>query len=168
MEALMKKYGVHHSIATAYHPQTNDQVEISNLEIKTILEKMVKPIRKDWSLRLNDALWAYWMAYKVPIGMTPYQLVFGKGYHLLVQLEHKAYWAIQQCNMELEPVGRARKLDIQELEEIRNNAYDNARIYRDKTKLFHDKKISQKHFSIGQKVLLYNSMLKLFLGKLRS
>ncbi|XP_017628672.1 uncharacterized protein LOC108471586 [Gossypium arboreum] len=65
--------------------------------------------------------------------------------------------------MELEPVGGARKLDIQELEEIRNNAYDNARSYRDKTKLFHDKKISQKHFSIGQKVLLYNSMLKLFL-----
>ncbi|XP_017617993.1 uncharacterized protein LOC108462572 [Gossypium arboreum] len=70
--------------------------------------------------------------------------------------------------MELEPAEKARKLDIQELEEIRNDAYENARIYKDKTKLFHDKKIAQKHFSIGQKVLLSNSVLKLFPGKLRS
>ncbi|XP_017635580.1 uncharacterized protein LOC108477553 [Gossypium arboreum] len=70
--------------------------------------------------------------------------------------------------MELEPAGKARKLDIQELEEIRNDAYENARIYKNKTKLFHDRKIAQKHFSVGQKVLLYNSVLKLFLGKLRS
>ncbi|XP_040967138.1 uncharacterized protein [Gossypium hirsutum] len=70
--------------------------------------------------------------------------------------------------MELEPAGKARKLDIQELEEIRNDAYENARIYKDKTKLFHDKKIAQKHFSVGQKVLLHNSVLKLFPGKLQS
>nr|XP_012461583.1 unnamed protein product [Gossypium raimondii] len=140
MEALLAKYGVHHRIATAYHPQTNGQAEVSNREIKTILEKTVRPNRKDWSLRLNDALWAYRTAYKGPIGMTPYRLVFGK----------------------------ARKLDIQELEEIRNDAYENAHIYKDKTKLFHDKRIAQKHFSVGQKVLLYNSVLKLFPGKLRS
>ncbi|KAK8317027.1 hypothetical protein V6Z12_A13G082500 [Gossypium hirsutum] len=64
--------------------------------------------------------------------------------------------------MELEPTGKARKLDIQELEEIRNDAYENARIYKDKTKLFHDKKIAQKHFLVGQKNFLYNSVLKLF------
>ncbi|XP_017618015.1 uncharacterized protein LOC108462593 [Gossypium arboreum] len=64
--------------------------------------------------------------------------------------------------MELEPAGKARKLDIQELEEIRNDSYENARIYKDKTKMFHDKNIVQKHFSVGQRVLLYNSVLKLF------
>ncbi|XP_012458299.1 uncharacterized protein LOC105779094 [Gossypium raimondii] len=75
---------------------------------------------------------------------------------------------IQAPELELKLVGKARKLDIQELEEIRNDAYENVHIYKDKTKLFHDKRIAQKHFLIGQKVLLYNSMLKLFPGKLRS
>ncbi|XP_052484896.1 uncharacterized protein LOC105795966 [Gossypium raimondii] len=70
--------------------------------------------------------------------------------------------------LELEPAGKARKLDIQELEEIRNDAYENAYIYKDKTELFHDKRIAQKRFLVGQKVLLYNSVLKLFPGKLRS
>ncbi|XP_012437200.1 uncharacterized protein LOC105763506 [Gossypium raimondii] len=164
MEALLAKYGVHHRIAMAYHPQTNGQAEVSNREINTILEKIVYPNQKDWSLRLNDALWACEIAYKTPISMISYRIVFGKACHLPVKLEHKAYWAVRQCNMELEPAGKARKLDIQELEEIRNDSYENARIYKDKTKLFHDKRIAQKHLLVGQKVLLYNSVLKLFPG----
>ncbi|GKA89068.1 reverse transcriptase domain-containing protein [Tanacetum coccineum] len=107
---VMSKYGVTHRLATTYHPQTSGQVEVSNHGLKRILERTVRENRASWSDKLDDALWAFRTAFKTPIGCTPYKLVYGKTFHLPIELEHKAYWALKHANFDLQTAGDHRKL----------------------------------------------------------
>nr|GEW75741.1 reverse transcriptase domain-containing protein [Tanacetum cinerariifolium] len=140
---VMLKYGVTHRLATAYHPQTSRQVEVSNRGLKRILERTVGESRASWSDKLDDALWAFRTAFKTPIGCTPYKLVYEKACYLPIELEHKAYWALK-------------------------HAYENFLIYKEKTKRIYDSKIKDRVFNVGDRVLLFNSRFKIFSDKLKT
>nr|GFB89153.1 reverse transcriptase domain-containing protein [Tanacetum cinerariifolium] len=140
--ARIMSYGVTHRLSTAYHPQTSGQLE--------------------------DALWAFRTAFKTPVGCTPYRLVYGKACHLPLELEHKALWALKHANFDIKTAGDHRKLQLNELSELRDQAYANSLISKERTKKLHDEKIKNRIFNVGDQVLLFNSRLKIFSGKLKS
>nr|GEX30759.1 reverse transcriptase domain-containing protein [Tanacetum cinerariifolium] len=165
---VMSKYGVTHHLSTAYHPQTSGQVEVTNRGLKRILERTVGENRALWSDKLGDALWAFRIAFKTPIGCTPYRLVYGKSCHLPLELEHKAFWALKHANFDLKITGDHRKLQLNEPSELDDQAYENSLIYKEGTKKLHDAKIKNQIFNVGDQVLLFNSRLKIFSGKRKS
>nr|GEV69223.1 reverse transcriptase domain-containing protein [Tanacetum cinerariifolium] len=119
-----------------------------------------------WSDKLEDALWAFRTAFKTSVGCTPYWLVYGKACHLPLELKHKAFWALKHVNFDLKTVSDHRKLQLNELSKLHDQAYENSLIYKEQAKKPHDAKIKNRIFNVGDQVLHFNSRLKIFSGKL--
>jgi hypothetical protein len=100
--------------------------------------------------------------------MSPYKMVYGKACHLPLELEHKAYWAVRELNRDFKLAGKKRLLDLSSLDEWRTQAYENAKLFKEKVKQWHDRRILKREFQVGEKVLLYKSRLRFFAGKLLS
>ena len=147
LQKVLNQYGVKHKVTTSTHPQANGQAEVSNIEVKRILEKTVSNARKDWSTKLDEALWAYRTFYKAPIGLTPFQVVYGKTCHLPVEMEHRALWALKFLNFDSSLAGDKRKDQLVELEELRDGAYHSNKIYKDKVKFFMTRSSKTKTFN---------------------
>nr|GEX01969.1 reverse transcriptase domain-containing protein [Tanacetum cinerariifolium] len=159
-DMVMLKYGVTHHLSSAYHPQTSGQVKVSNRGLKRILERTVGENRASWSDMLDDALSAFRTAFKT----TPYKLVYGKACHLPIKRKHKAYWALKHCNFDHKSKGDHQKVQMNELNKLQDQAYENSLIYKEKTKKIHESKIKNYVFNVGDQVLLFNSRLKIFSG----
>ncbi len=154
-------------------------------ELKLILQKIVNRSRKNWSKKLDDALWAYRTAYKNPMGMSPYKMVYGKACHLPLELEHKAYWAIKELNYDFKLAGEKRLFDISSLDEWRTQAYENAKLFKKKLNdgMIKESKsvsslleitflcttlVSDSLQESSSPNLMYNSRFRFFAGKLLS
>ncbi|GJV09091.1 reverse transcriptase domain-containing protein [Tanacetum coccineum] len=163
---FLKKLFCHFGIPKAL---ISDRVESTNRALKRILEKTVKDNPAIWSRKLDDALWAFRTAYKTHTGTTPYKLIYGKNYHLPFEIEHRAYWALKNCNPDLIAAGEKRMFQLHELDKLRNQAYENSHLYKERTKVWHDKKLRiRKEFKQGNKVLLFHLKYKFKQPKLRS
>nr|GEX23009.1 reverse transcriptase domain-containing protein [Tanacetum cinerariifolium] len=167
LKSLFARFGTPRAIISdrAYHP---GQVEVSNHGLKRILKRIVGKNCVSWSDKLDDTLWAFRRAFKTPIGCTPYKLVYEKACHLPIELEHKAYWALKHANYDLLTAGDHHKVQLKELNKLRNQAYENSLIYKEKTKRLYDSNIKYHVFNVGDRVLLFNSRLKIFLRKLKT
>nr|GEU92605.1 reverse transcriptase domain-containing protein [Tanacetum cinerariifolium] len=150
------------------HQDELEKKEITETFPLETLERTISENHASWSDKLDDALWAFCTTFKTPIGYTPYKLVYRKACHLPIELEHKAYWALKHCNFDLKTAGDHRKVQVNELNELQDQDYENSLIYKEKIKKIHDSKIKDRFFKVGDRVLLFNSRFKIFSGKLKT
>nr|GEY17034.1 reverse transcriptase domain-containing protein [Tanacetum cinerariifolium] len=163
LKSLFSRFGISRAIISDRETHfCNDQFT------RVMIKKDGWENRASWSDKLDDALWAFRTTYKTPIGCTPYKLVYEKSCYLPIELEHRAYLALKHVNFYLNTAGDHRKLQLNELKELHDQAYENSVIYKERTKKLYNSKIKNRIFNVGDQVLLFNFRLKIFSRKLKT
>lgn len=166
--ALENEYNIRHKKSTAYHPQANGQVEVTNRELEAILTKIVSIHKKYWSHRLSEAIWAYRTTWKTPIGFTPFEMVYGKSTMMSIEFEHKTLRITLQLNMTLSEAQKEHIQQLNALDEWREMVVQQTELIQNQRAKWHDKYIKEKKFKAGDWALMYESRYKDAMGNLQT
>lgn len=168
MQKLVDQYKIKHQKSTPYHPQANGQVESTNKVIEAILTKIVHLHRKDWVEKLPEALWAYITTWRNTTRHTPYELVYGKQVLLPIEFQIQTYKTIVQLDLDLSEAQKQRMTQLNELDEIKEEAFQRTSLVQQQRSIWHDKYIKERKFQLGDWALLFDSKFKNFQGKFQT
>eukprot|EP00253_Pinus_taeda_P032239 PITA_32239 len=168
LEKLMEEYKVKHIKSTPYHPQANGQVESTNKVIEGIITKIVHLHKRDWVERLLEALWTYKTTWRNTTGHSPYELIYGKEVLLPIEFQVKTFKMAVQLGMDLSKAQKHRMEQLNELDEIRQEAILRTDLVQHQKARWHDKYIKEKKFQEGEWALLFDSKFKDFQGEFQT
>ncbi|XP_057819044.2 uncharacterized protein LOC131032133 [Cryptomeria japonica] len=163
--ALVKEYEIRPWKSTPYHPQANGQVEVTNKELENILTKTIALHKRDWAMRLPEAVWAYHTTWKTTTGLTPYELIYGKKAVLPIEFEIKTLQTALQLSLSLSDAQKDCIVQLHSLDELHQDALFHTEVIQKQRALWHDRHIRQRSFQPRDWALLYDSRFQDFKGK---
>jgi hypothetical protein len=166
MKEIIDKYGIKHRKSSPYQLQANGQIESTNKVLEDILTKTIQLHHREWVDRLPEALWAYQTTWINTTGHTPYELVYVRQLLLPIEFQVRTFCIAAELGLNLDEAQKQQSLQLNELDEIRQDAIQQMILVQNQRSKWHDKFIKKKHFQPSDWALLFDSRFKTFKGKL--